>query len=234
MKAQRGDAANGVSQRTERPSERRILHDMSDPASVDGEVSAVAGPALRLRKATERAHQRLERRVDVKTRFASPRTYKEYLGLMYGFCGGIEVQLDAQFFGSALPDYESRRKLPLLTRDLAHLGVATDELHLVPTCPGLPACTDVATAFGCLYVVEGATLGGRTLMPLVESRLGYTRSAGAQYLASYGDQTTERWQQFSLAIDAWCRPPERFARAARAAIETFAALEHWLSDLEGP
>jgi heme oxygenase len=189
---------------------------------------------VRLRKATERAHQRLERRVNVKTRFASPRTYKEYLALMYGFCGGIEAQLDARFFGAALPDYESRRKLPLLTHDLAHQGVAADELHLVPTCPGLPVCTDVATAFGCLYVVEGATLGGRTLVPLVESRLGCTPAAGAQYLASYGDQTTERWQQFSLAIDQWCRPPERFARAARAAIETFAALEQWLSALEGP
>jgi heme oxygenase len=205
---------------------------MSDPASLGGEASAVAGPALRLRKATQRAHQRLERRVDVKKRFASPLAYKEYLGLMFGFCAGIEGQLNAEFFGAALPDYESRRKLPLLTQDLAHQGVAPDTLHLVPICPGLPSCGDVATAFGCLYVLEGATLGGRTLLPLVESRLGYTASVGAQYLASYGDQTSERWQQFTIAIDQWCRPPERFARAARAAIETFAALERWLTELE--
>jgi len=205
---------------------------MSEPASIDDAESAVAGPALRLRKATERAHQRLERRVDVKNRFASPLAYKEYLGLMFGFCAGIEVQLNGAFFGDALSDYESRRKLPLLTSDLAQLGVATDELHLVPICPGLPTVNDVATAFGCLYVVEGATLGGRTLLPLVESRLGYTASSGAGYLASYGSQTSERWQQFTVAIDQWCRPPERFARAARAAVETFAALEDWLSALE--
>jgi heme oxygenase len=205
---------------------------MSDSLRIDGEPPALAGPALRLRKATERAHQRLERRVDVKSRFASPRAYKEYLGLMYGFCAGIEAQLSGKFFGAALPDYESRRKLPLLVRDLALLGVPTDELHLVPSCPGLPPCNDVATAFGSLYVLEGATLGGRTLLPMVESRLGYTASSGAQYLASYGDQTTARWRQFSAAVDEWCRPPESFARAARAAVETFAALEYWLSDLE--
>lgn len=205
---------------------------MSEIASLDGEASAIAGPAVRLRKATQRAHQRLERRVDVKKRFASPLAYKEYLGLMFGFCAGVEQQLNGEFFGAALSDYESRRKLPLLTQDLAHQGVASAALHLVPLCPGLPVCADVATAFGCLYVVEGATLGGRTLLPLVESRLGYTASAGAQYLASYGEHTTERWQQFTVAIDRWCRPPERFARAARAAIETFAALEQWLSELE--
>jgi len=206
---------------------------MSDPLSIDGDQVALAGPALRLRKATERAHQRLERRVDVKSRFASPLAYKEYLGLMYGFCAGVEQQLSEDFFGAALPDYGSRRKLPLLARDLAHQGVAADELHLIPNCPSLPACSDIAAAFGSLYVVEGATLGGRTLLPLVESRLGYTATSGAAYLASYGDQTGERWHDFSAAIDAWCRPPDRFARAARAAVETFAALEHWLSDLEG-
>jgi heme oxygenase len=204
---------------------------MSEVSSIDMPGS-VAGPAVRLRKATERAHQRLERRIDVKTRFANAVAYKGYLGLMYGFCAGIEVQLSPQLPGAALPDYESRRKLPLLVRDLAHQGIESDALHLVPHCPGLPVCIDVATVFGCLYVIEGATLGGRTLLPLVESRLGCTASSGAEYLASYGDKTSERWQVFCVAIDAWCRPPERFARAARAAIETFTALEQWLSDLE--
>ena len=209
------------------------MDDMTESLSIDSEHQGLVGPALRLRKATERAHQRLERRVDVKTRFASPRAYKQYLALMYGFCAGIEGQLDAELFGTALPDYESRRKLPLLTRDLAHQGISAEDLHQIPVCPSLPACTDVSTAFGSLYVIEGATLGGRTLLPLAESRLGYTAESGAAYLASYGKQTGERWQQFTLAVDAWCRPPERFARAARSAVETFAALEHWLTELEG-
>jgi len=206
---------------------------MSNPHNQHAEQTSLPGPALRLRKATERAHQRLERRVDVKSRFANPLAYKKYLALTYGFCAGIEQQLSAEFFGAALPDYESRRKLPLLTRDLALQGVTAEDLHLIPICPNLPTSSDISVGFGSLYVLEGATLGGRTLLPLVESRLGLTASSGAAYLASYGNQTSERWQEFSAAIDAWCRPPERFARAARSAVETFTALERWLTELEG-
>ena len=121
-----------------------------------------------------------------------------------------------------------RRKTPLLRRDLEFLGLPPHSIERLPRCAGLPLVTDCASAFGCLYVLEGATLGGRTLAPFVADRLGLTDRQGASFLASYGDDTPRMWQSFILALDASCNDPEAQAEAAATASATFLALEEWL------
>jgi heme oxygenase len=181
-----------------------------------------------LRAATWSAHQRLERRIDVKTRFSSLPTYRVHLERMWGFCAGIEARTGRQVFGDALTDYDARRKLPLLERDLVALGDGRESVPRLPRCDTLPACPDTASAFGCLYVLEGATLGGRTLLPVVQEKLGLTAGTGAAFLASYGADVTAMWQRFGAALDAWCCLPERQVRASEAAVATFEALQDWL------
>jgi heme oxygenase len=189
-----------------------------------GDGSTIAG----LRLATRLAHQSLERRLDVKSRFTSRSAYVEHLRGMWGFCAALEDRIGTDAFGVALPDYPDRRKLPLLTRDLTALGVSAAELESSPRCAAVPSCGDTAAAFGCVYVFEGATLGGRTLLPLVQSRLGCDAGRGAAFLASYGDAVGEMWQRFGTALDAFCFDGARRASAERAATATFAALEGWL------
>jgi len=181
-----------------------------------------------LRLATWHCHQRLEKRLDVKARFASLGAYRAHLEQMWGFCAGLERDLTPAAFGGGLEDYESRRKLPLLSSDLIALGFSPDALGSMALCPGLPARADPAAAFGCAYVLEGATLGGRTLLPLVESRLGLGPTHGAAFLASYGDRVIPMWQSFGAALDAWCSVPARMASATQAAVATFDALGQWL------
>jgi heme oxygenase len=187
-------------------------------------VSAMAG----LRLATWPSHQRLEKRLDVRTRFSNLDAYRGHLAKMWGFCAALEDQLQKGVFGAALADYESRRKLPLLTQDLVALGGDPETVARLARCTALPACTDAATAFGCVYVLEGATLGGRTLLPLVQSQLGLTPHRGSAFLASYGEEVAAMWRSFGVALDAWCEPPPRSARASEAAVETFDALDEWL------
>jgi len=147
---------------------------------------------------------------------------------MWGFCAALERRLPPELFAEALPDYPSRHKLSFLTRDLLALGKDSNSIAALALCVGLPACPNAASAFGCAYVLEGATLGGRTLLPLVESRLGVTAQTGASFLASYGENVTSMWRAFGAALDTWCAGPEQTASAARAAVDTFDALEIWL------
>jgi heme oxygenase len=189
-----------------------------------GGVSAMAD----LRAATWPSHQRLEKRVDVKARFSSLGAYRPHLEQMWGFCAALESQLDEHLFAGALDDLESRRKLPLLTRDLIALGADSRSVEALPRCRSVPECLDTAAALGSLYVIEGATLGGRTLLPQVESRLGLTAEHGASFLASYGENVTAMWRRFGAALDAWCCLPERRARAVAAAVATFDCLDDWL------
>lgn len=188
------------------------------------EMSAVE--ALRL--ASWAAHQRLEKRLDVKKRFTDPDAYRSHLEKMWGFCAALEGGLGQHVFGAALPNYDRRRKLPLITRDLIALGADADSVARLPRCDAVPACREPAAAFGCVYVLEGATLGGRTLLPLVQRQLGFTGEHGATFLASYGENVAPMWSEFRAVLDAWCETPERCARATQSAVDTFKFLERWL------
>jgi heme oxygenase len=183
-----------------------------------------------LRDATWPCHQRLEQRLDVKARFSQVTDYRVYLEKMWGFCAALEAQLGVDMFGDALADYDARQKTPLLACDLTILGVTPDRIERLPRCLSLPPCRDTSAAFGCTYVLEGATLGGRTLLPLVHSQLGLTAQHGASFFASYGAQTLAKWRTFGAALDAWCLNASRAADAAATAIATFESLERWLCE----
>ncbi|MBS0393615.1 MAG: biliverdin-producing heme oxygenase [Proteobacteria bacterium] len=194
------------------------------PRSADRPAGALAA----LRAATWPCHQRLERRLEVKRRFGERAAYRRHLEQMWGFCAGLECG-DAPTVGArVLPDYERRRKLPLLERDLVALGADAGGLAGLPRCGALERCGDAAVFLGRVYVLEGATLGGRTLLPLVERQLGFSAGHGAAFLASYGEDVEAMWRCFGAAVEAGCATPEQRSRAAAAACEAFEVLEHWL------
>jgi heme oxygenase len=181
-----------------------------------------------LRTATWTSHQRLEKRLNFKARLETVITYRLHLQGMWGFHAAIEPRLTAGRFRDYLADHEVRRKLPMLERDLAVLGAPPASFAQLPHCSCLPDCEDPAAAFGCAYVVEGATLGGRTLLPLVEKKLGLTAASGAAYLASYGEAVEQKWRSFGDALNSYCSTDRNLALAATAAAATFSALEEWL------
>ena len=187
-------------------------------------MSAIAS----MRAATWPSHQRLEKALDMGERLSNVDSYREYLERMWGFCAGLEQQLEPELVRHALPDYVSRRKLPLLGTDLTALGADPRSLTRLARCRALPACPDLAAAFGCAYVLEGATLGGRTMLPLIHKRLGLTPQHGAAFFASYGENVSAMWRVFGAAFDRWCSAPQREASAAAAALATFEALNAWL------
>jgi heme oxygenase len=180
-----------------------------------------------LRAATWPSHQKLEQRLDIKTRFSSLSAYRIHLERMWGFCAMLESLVEP-LVRDALRDFESRRKLPLLTRDLIATGSDPESVEKLPRMMPVPACRDTAGGFGCLYVLEGATLGGRTLLPRVERTLGLAPTRGAEFLASYGERVALMWRAFGSALDAWCVDPARSARARTAAVATFDCLADWL------
>ncbi|MBL8741635.1 MAG: biliverdin-producing heme oxygenase, partial [Myxococcales bacterium] len=146
--------------------------------------SAASGLMARLKKETASRHAAIERVVPLLDPRFDLVGYRGYLSAMYAFHEPIEEVL-ATLPGvrDTLPDFDERRKLPLLARDLDMLAVTR------PTEPAplsrLPRLDSTARALGVLYVLEGSTLGGRVISPHLESRLGITRASGGAYLASY-------------------------------------------------
>jgi heme oxygenase len=184
-----------------------------------------------LREATASSHKRLEKRLGVTERFGKLAGYRAHLERMWGFCSPLEESLRACCsFENALPDYDARGKLSLLTSDLMALGLPASAISSLPRCVAIPKPVSPGLAFGCMYVLEGATLGGRTLLPLVETRLGFTPQRGAAYLASYGDQVGAMWRDFNIAVERWCFDAKRRLVVADAAVLTFDVLGDWLCE----
>src|SRR5271154_1289502 len=107
---------------------------------------------MKLRAATWRSHQRLEKGLDVKARFTDLDAYRRHLQRMWGFCAAMEHSLTPLSFAGALPDYDTRRKLPLLTQDLKALGASAISVSSLSICPSVTAPSSPAGAFGCAYV----------------------------------------------------------------------------------
>jgi heme oxygenase len=119
---------------------------------------------------------------------------------------------------------DGRRKLPLLRADLRALAIEPCE----PPAPEA-RIAGAAEALGALYVLEGATLGGRIIYRHAAGPLGVTPQHGAAYYGGYGDGTGERWKAFGRAITRFADETGSAPRVVDGAVACFAALEAWLA-----
>jgi heme oxygenase len=121
-----------------------------------------------------------------------------------------------------------RRKMPLLDADLVALGVGArvGETALVPLLETLPR------ALGCLYVLEGATLGGQIVVRQLAAPLGLTASCGASFFASYGPRVGAMWRGFGEVVEEVVVGGEgesgKCDAVVEAAQEVFDSLSVWL------
>jgi heme oxygenase len=105
---------------------------------------------------------------------------------------------------------ESMAKLPLLEKDLAFFA----GLGLAPVRAALDRGREVGRAIehvaevapvallGWLYVLEGSTLGGAFLRPLLVRSLHLPEHAGTAYYAPYGREVAARWAETRTRLDA--------------------------------
>ena len=180
----------------------------------------------RLKAETQTHHDAVERSIGLALPGLTLDHYARVLARFLGFYRPLERRLLAvPGLADMLPDLPGRRKAHLLAADLAALG----RCDAVPDCPDLPALATATQALGCLYVLEGATLGGQLLRRHVGATLGLTPEAGCRFFAAYGDRVGEMWHSFREAVAGYVVTPEREADAVGAAVATFATLDRWLT-----
>ena len=177
-----------------------------------------------LRERTRAAHDRAEETLPLLDPSLDRARYVGILAGFWGFHAALEPRLRA--VGGVGIDLDERSKLPLLERDLR---VLDEDPARLPVADAVPEVEDAAAALGCMYVLEGATLGGRVISRHLAAR-GIGPEAGGAFFAGYGDATGEMWKEFSAAIGGYAEAhPESTGRMVRAADETFTLLERWLA-----
>jgi heme oxygenase (biliverdin-IX-beta and delta-forming) len=154
--------------------------------------------------------------------------YARLLGRFYGFYQPAEQVFDRlDAWGSLGLDAAARRKAPLLVRDLAAFGCTVGAL---PRCDNLPDLSSPAQALGCMYVLEGSTLGGQLLARQIQQCLGLSPDHGCAFFACYREQTGPMWKAFGGALEGFAARAGQQELVVAAARETFTRLDAWLRE----
>jgi heme oxygenase len=151
--------------------------------------------------------------------------YRTILAALLGFYEPLEAVL---IRAAGLPcdvDLRGREKAPRLRCDMRALGASEAELVALPRCSALPRIDGARKAVGCMYVLEGATLGGRIIARKVQQHLSIDAAHGGGFFHGYGGDTAAMWQRFVMGLN---RQPPPFDDVLAATLETFERLEHWL------
>jgi heme oxygenase len=177
-----------------------------------------------LRTATRPAHDTLEGGLGLLDEHLGRAAYTDILARFYGFWSGWQPQVAALFQDELF--LKPRRRLHLLAADLAALGVSAQALPALPVCP-LTALGDDREALGSLYVMEGSTLGGRSIRQNVERCLGGDGRMSCSYFTGYGADTGAMWRSLLARLDE--APAADMERVGSGAAATFERIGWWLS-----
>lgn len=184
----------------------------------------------RLKEATRPHHEAIEARIDASRLGETIDGYRRVLARFLGYYEPAEEAFARVPGWEAVGlDREGRRKAPLLAADLRALGMDAAAVAALPRCRDLPRAGDPAEALGAMYVLEGATLGGRSIRKGVERALGLGPDSGCAFYSSYGDRVGPMWKAFGAAVDRYATTPEIEDAVVRSAIATFEAIDAWFA-----
>lgn len=177
----------------------------------------------RLKQDTAGHHARVEAAMPSLDQLATPGGYAAALRALHGFHATWEPAIWRTPGVAEAGMDGGRRKLPLLQADLRALGI-----HPCEPAPHV-RLRGTAEALGALYVLEGATLGGRIIYRHVAGPLGVTPGHGAAYYHGYGEGTGARWQAFGRALTRYVDQADAAPRVVAGAVACFAALQAYLA-----
>jgi len=188
---------------------------------------------LELKQQTSAHHRRLETEADIWTALSSPARYRRLISRMFGIYSALESRLrSVQGLPEFLPDLSQRWKIPMLTADVAALGLDPRACEETADAPEL---AHIAAAFGGLYVLEGSTLGGQLISRQVHAKLGLTPGNGCRFFFSYGENVGQMWKTFGQALESFAAGNDTCrCDVVEGAVQTFACFSRWFSLKEHP
>lgn len=171
----------------------------------------------RLKSGTEQEHRELESIIDPMKKFCSRESYKAHLLKTWALYRPLEAALAELNWSSVGIDFYARRKTPLLEEDFLSLGIPQSAWTGETLGQERP---NLDFAFGCLYVLEGATLGGQYISRHLAT-LGIGPASGGHFFNCYGAKTGEMWKSFQTAATGYCVTEEQVVEAINGAKWTF-------------
>jgi len=172
-----------------------------------------------LRQGTRPRHDAVEAAAPLARLFAADYALAEYAALLArlaAFYAAAEPPLLAGLPPDLAVLLGPPRRAGRLRADLAALGRAAPA-----PAPAWPAPADLPSRLGALYVLEGASLGGRLIHRRLIDHFGAAAAGAVSFYAGEGKATAARWAAFGALVDGALRDPADIAAALAAADATF-------------
>jgi heme oxygenase len=204
---------------------------MRDPRSLStGDRVREAASPLRqqLKRETADLHRRLEIDLGLLESELSLDRYRRILEFMFGFYAPIEACLARVASAGPPLGLPLRARAALIVSDLLSLGLSQRDITDLPRCADLPPLSCAEEVAGCLYVVEGACLGGQVIAPALRERLGVAEGSGASFFVGDAEGTRARWRLFLAWLEGLVRAGSATAEIIVSARATFLAFARWV------
>lgn len=197
-------------------------------------VPRSTGLRQQLRRATADLHRRLEAQVGLLEPDLSLERYRRVLRSFLGFYAPVEAGLVSLTAVAPPLDVPLRARSALLEHDLLSLGLTRRELAELPRCTDLPRLSCPEELAGCLYVLEGACLGGQVLAPALHRRLGVARGSGASFFVGDAAETPARWGLVLGWLERLVHTGARTEEIVASACATFLSFARWVELQQAP
>jgi heme oxygenase (biliverdin-IX-beta and delta-forming) len=180
----------------------------------------------RLKQTTAQVHRRVEERLDVFSDHFDLARYVALLQRFYGFWAPIEENLQRfpELYNPALA-LHSRLKAHLLEADMRVFRI---DSALVARCAHLPHIRTFGQALGCMYVLEGSTLGSQIIARHLTELFQIDSGSGAAFFNAYGGAIGARWSEFREFLIS-STDASSADELLGAALETFERFDSWLA-----
>jgi heme oxygenase len=187
-----------------------------------------------LRAGTAGAHDLLEQNRVSQAIINSTVTrddYIAYLKSFYGFVKPLEEMI-YPIAQSAVQNAPKRRRSHLLHADLRFFGFSDEEIAALPVYDfSHKENSDLATAIGTMYVMEGSTLGGQVICRQLNKSLGLQAPEGMRFFYGHGPGTGPMWKEFIGNFTAVAVESGEQKKIIAAATDTFARFQQWLAGI---
>jgi heme oxygenase len=181
-----------------------------------------------LKRDTAALHQRLEAQLGLLEPQLSVDRYCHVLQTFYGFYAPVEVRLARLAAAGSPLSFPLRERSVLIENDLRALGMSPRELAELPRCEKVPRLECSENLAGCLYVLEGACLGGQMIAAVLRRHLGIARESGASFFVGDGPATSARWRIVLMWLEGMVETGARSEPIVASARDCFLTLSRWV------
>ncbi|TGE83032.1 hypothetical protein C7Y70_11585 [Pseudoalteromonas sp. KS88] len=154
-----------------------------------------------LKNRTNSLHSQVEKQLGAIL-FDKDMTQQTYLNILIAMRNSYSIMEQAiSSFKATQQLLVGRSKLDWLDKDIAYLQVSRPTLPANSNkCIDLNKICNVSQAFGMMYVMEGATMGGGHIFRALKKHNWINELEGIRFFYSYGDLRGEKWAQYIHAL----------------------------------